>query len=375
MNLNHRLADSKKLEGLDVVFHKLEYPAAYVIPVMLLGLSLVSVSSFLSEPWEVGPFSTGVLPTFISWIAQITQADIELLTSQTVFVGYALSAVTFYAFVYLFTRRHLPAILTSLFTLLPFFPFSTSLSPRLHLLLDFRDGAHITGLTFMPLAVLAFHRFIRNSSWRSLGLYAFFTVLTAMVSLFTVSIMFVFMMFVTISEILVDQGRTKLKRFSTAVGVLFVCIIAVYNLSLIDMFVSEEGRITLSVLVNFLPLNFFLVPILGTFAFLIFDRRPQLQSAFLALSLLILFGILHLVRGSFVNIAFIDQDRYAAEVSFALAFFWGILISWVFDLIRAGKVLQKNPFVMAYRTRIAYAFIFLILGLLVISILLVPRGL
>ena len=182
------------------------------------------------------------------------------------------------------------------------------------------------------------------------------------------------MVYISFSEVLIGQGKQKLIKLVWGLLLVGASIIVVYNRFLWFLLISQEGRTFFSVLTNLLPLTFFLVPILGTFAFLIFDRRPALQPVFLALTLTVTFGLLHWVRVSIVSIPIFKYDRYAAEWSLSLAFLTGIIVMWMFDLIRAGKIISRFTQIYRLRNRLAFTFILVILLLLLLDIVFIPRN-
>jgi len=141
-----------------------------------------------------------------------------------------------------------------------------------------------------------------------------------------------------------------------------------------SIIVSNEGREAWAVVWNLFPMSFFLLPVLGTFAFLIFDRRPNLQPVFIALSLAITFGLLHGMRSNVTSLSVVDPDRYIAEVSMASAFVIGIVVTWIFDFLRGGKGLSRWPKLMANRLRLAFGLVLSLLVILVALIIFIPRS-
>lgn len=374
MNLNHRVADKKSpVSGL--VLHKFGYPLTYIVPMVILGLSLFTLWPNFGNAWQTGSLSLVFLPVVGKLLIPFLHGEDNLFLSIVILISVAFGPVSFYAYVYFLTKRHLPSLLTGLLTLLPIVPFSTSVSERLILALAEYDGAHILGLSLLPWIAILYHNYMRSGEKKWQTATIVLAVLLGLISFFSFLLLLVFLFFISISEALVSLGRVKLKRFVVTALLLIGVFVAIYNIALFDMMRSEAGKVTLAVMWNLLPMTFFILPILGTFAFLIFDRRPVLQPLFLSLGFTVTFGMLHLVRISFVEITVFNQSRYAAEVSFALAFLVGILLMWVFDLIRGGKLVARFPQLKGYQIHLAYAFILTVIGSLIASLLLIPRSL
>lgn len=362
MNLNHRVADIHLKSSLDVVLHKIEYPLNIMIPVCVLSLSIWSLWVYAGQAWDVGTFSTALLPILTNALAEVFHVEHNIMLSYFVIGGVTIGPLAFYLYAYLMTHRHLPAVITALLTIAPLLPFSAYSDGRTLLALTSGDGAHVAAFSFIPLASIAFLRFLQTGSLKNLSIFISLVLVPIFLSFFSLFILFIFLIFSTISEILVGQGRLKILRFLKAGGILLILAILTYNISLVGIFMSGESQLTVLELLNLLPLSFFIVPVLGTFAFLIFDRRPNLQPLFLALSFLVTFGLLHFVRISFIESAIFRQSRYKAEVAFAVALTAGLVLMWTFDLIRAGKLLKRMPFLNAYRTLVAYLLVAVFIG-------------
>lgn len=374
MNLHHRMADNNHQDRLDLVFKKISYPLNFIIPAALVVISLYTLKDYFGGVWELGNFSSPVWHILSQLISQIFNLDQEAVLNSLILFLIALGPLTAYLFIFQITRRHLPAIIASILMQLPLFPFSTAAPAKLILALVDGDAAHVASLSLLPIAGLAFLEYLRSKSTPRLVLFAVMTALMASLSFFSLYILFIVMLFITISEVLIDQGRVKVIRMAYGLLVLLLVIFLVYNVSLIKMLFSGEGQTTLQVFLNFLPLSFFLIPILGTFFFLIFDRRPSLQPIFISLSLTILFWIFHWIRVSFVDTAIFDQDRYGAEVSFAFSFLSGVLLTVVFDLIRGGVLLKKYNLTKDQRFRVAYGLMTLFLTVMLLSLILIKRN-
>ncbi len=363
-----------KETGFELLFTRLKGPLKFIVPVIVCAISFLSIRDTFGNVWDTGGFSLPVILFIITAIANIAGIDSELVLSTFVIVFYALGPLTFYFFVYLLTKRQLPAFLTGLLTILPFNPLSLNPPNRLVSALVDKDGGHIISLTFIPLTALLFLKYIKTNKSLWLIFFEISVIMLSLVSLFSLYVLVTFMVFMTLSEMLIGMGKHKLVQFLKALGVAVVLSAVVYNKFLLTIMISSEGKTTIAVFLNFLPLMFFIVPVFGTFAFLIFDRRPQLQPLFLALTLSLVFGLLHFVRVTFADITILESQRYAAETSLAVAFFIGLSFQNIFDLIREVCILSKYPLLYTHRLFVATIFITVVLTLLMGSALFVTRS-
>lgn len=375
MNLNHRLAEGKGIASFELAMHRIQKPLSWFIPLILVLLAWWQVFGYFGQQWDTGAFSTAFVPAVAGLVHSLTKIDEANIKSTIILFGYIVSPVTFYYFTYQLTRRHLTSLIVGLSTLLPLNIFSASASERLILALQGEDGAHILGLTFVPLAAASYLFFVRSGEKKYLLHVGLWEIVVSLMSFFAQFVLLFFYLFITLSEVLIAGGKLKFYRFGQLLILHLVISIVVYNLSIWGIIISEQGQTTIAVLTNLLPLSFFIVPVVGTFAFLIFDRRPPLQPLFIAGGFTLIFGLLHWVRISFVDVPILQQDRWAAEVSFATALLVGIVVTWIFDLVRAGKIIGKFPVLYQRRTTTAFVAVAAFLLLLCISLLFIPHSL
>lgn len=374
MNLNHRIADKKEGSTGEVIYKLITYPLGYLIPLVLLGFGIYSVRDYIGTSWDTGSLSLVFLPIIGPLLGQLLAVGNNFIFSHIVLLFYVLGPLAFYAYTYFVTGRHLPAIIAGLLSLLPLWPLSFNVPERLILALQDKDGAHIIGLTLIPILGINFHIYLQHGTKKLQVLAITGGLVLGLISFFAYIVSLLFFFYISCSEALVSIGRIKLRRFFEISGGVILVFILAYNLSLISMLTSNAGQQTVKVLMNFIPMSFFLVPVLGTFAFLIFDRRPQLSPIFLAMSYTITFGVFHLVRISLIEVTLFDQSRYAAELSFSLSFLGGVVVMWVFEFIRRGSfpIFTKLP----NRTRLymGYGFVACLVLILVSSLFFIPRS-
>lgn len=374
MNLNHRLADHRTAHPASFIAQLITYPFGYLIPFILLSLCIWVIRPYVGEGWNTGSLSVVFLPFIGNFLRQVLTPEDNVILSVIILVFFALGPVSLYMYVLYITRRHLAAIIAGLVAILPLSPFSQNPSERLLLAITEGDGAHIMGLTLIPLLAITYHLYLRTgkNNWQMISLFG--GVVLGLISFFAYTISLIFLFYISCSEALVAEGRVKLRRFLISSIIQLGVFTVVYNLSLFTMLTSDAGQSTIKVLLNLIPLTFFLVPVLGTFAFLIFDRRPQLQPLFLGLMFTITFGILHLVRVSLHEVTLFDQSRYAAEVSFSVSFLYGILGIWIFEFVRRGKLPIRTPITEKQRLLVGYGFVGLVIVVLLTSLFFIERS-
>lgn len=298
----------------------------------IFGLAvLFLVNLFLLYPFfghedRVNVFSAPVIPVLATFterfIAYSSGIRVWLLAFLLFF------PLSFYYLVKRITNRKLTAFLASFVVILPIRFF---LLLRVNLGLLGGDGVHVASLTFIPLTCLFLLCFLRQGNFWSGIFSALGAALVALTSPLGFLTLTVFMGIITFSEMLLGQGRLKLVRFLT------VLILAIglssfwYNPKFILLVInSSQGELLRQSLANLFPLSFFIVPLLGTFGFLLFENRPQLQSMFIAFFLTVAFGLFSLGTG----VAHLLPSRFLPAFGIGLAFLIGVSTVWLFDFLR-----------------------------------------
>jgi hypothetical protein len=138
--------------------------------------------------------------------------------------------------------------------------------------------------------------------------------------------------FTAFSEMLLGKGRLKALRLAAVLVFAGAFSSFWYNpaffLWMITGPMGEEIRGTISRLI---PMSFFIVPVLGTLGFLLFDRKPDLQPVFLASFSTIAFAVITLAGGGFFPS---HPSRYSAEFGISLSLFLAVAIVKLSDYLR-----------------------------------------
>ncbi|MBI4058506.1 hypothetical protein HY408_01935 [Candidatus Gottesmanbacteria bacterium] len=353
----------------------LRLPLNYILPLVVIALSLYMSWYYVGTTWKTGTLSIVLVPFIGPFLAPFLIGEDNVLMTYLVLAGITLLPLSIYRYVFYETRGMVISFMTGILTLLPLIPLSSEVPNRFMLGLAEGDGAHMIGLSLIPFAAASFQEYLRTGIKGKHYLTILLSFSTVLISFFSFSVLLVFLFYMTTAEALVSEGRVKFVRFIKTAFILGFGTCLIYNISLIRILLSETGLGTIAVLQNFFPLTFFLVPVFGTFSFLIFDRRPNLQPIFISGSLALTFGILYFVGTSFVDTQVVNQTRYGVEFSFGQSFFISIIGAIIFNEIRIGHLLQRVPSLYSKRTAVAYVYLGICLVVLISSVLFIERGL
>lgn len=269
-----------------------------------------------------------VLPFFSQLLTKLDFTVLILL------IAYVLGPVCFYFYVWEITSRRSISFIASLIYTLP--------TSRLSQAIISGDRAHIIALTFVPLVLIFLFRFLRQKTVNLAIILTVGITLIALISPFGLFTLLIFIGTLTYSEMLLGQGRAKL--FYT-----FLVLATSAGLSafyyhpefVFKIFQGEQGRALLTTIWNLVPLSFFLVPTIGAFTFLIFDRKPNLQPIFLASGSFFVFFLLVLV-GTHISSTYVPiPSRFLPELSLSAAFLSALILVWISNILKTGKILEK----------------------------------
>lgn len=311
---------------------------------LMLGIFLVNlvlVWRFFAVPFTY-VFSAPVVPILASGLG-IFGVTYDWAVRWILLAFYLFGPLTLFFLVREVTGRRLSALLAAVLFSLPAF------RSRFEAMVSLGDGAHIASLTLIPLAAFFLLRFLKSGSFASAVVASIAILLVALTSPFGLFVLFSVLLVVTFSEILLGLGRLKFLRFVLVLVFAFGLSGFWYNPEFIRLSLfSPSGRAVIVAIKNLIPLSFFVVPILGTFGFLLFDKRPHLQPLFIALGLTIVFGLISFA-GGLSPIAVSAQSRYLPEVSLSISFLWGVVGVAVYDLLLVIQPRRWFPVPMSRR--------------------------
>ena len=323
--------------------------------VLLSALNFYLIYPFFGKPAVATTFSGPVIP-LMARIIEFFGIPITY-AYQIVNIAFFLAfPISFYLFIKLVSGRKLVALLATLFASLPVYPF---VKVRIESAFFAVEAPHIASLTIMPLALFGLLAFLRRGGAKNLILAGVSSALVALTSPFGFITYGLFSAVTAFSEMLLGHGRLKLFRFL----VVFVLAAGLssfwYNPAFFAWMVAgpmgEEIRQTAAKL---LPISFFLIPVLGAFGFLLFDRKSDLQAVFLASFYTLFFGIIVLAGGGFFPS---HPSRYTPEFGISLSFLLAIFITRLTDFLRFQKKFKLFKWNNQMLANIALLLIFLLL--------------
>lgn len=303
--------------------------------VFLIGFNLLFLWPFWGKTYPQISFSTPLVPSLAKVLDLLTPFSFWQSVGFLVITSFPLlSLTTYFWFKKIFSSPTL-GIVASLIFLLPF-----SLTARFALFWESGDGIHSFSLALIPLVALPFWEFLKRGTVNFFLLSFAGISLLALASPFGFLNSFFFLTFLTISEMLLGQARVKLfKFFLTFIFGLGGVAFWYHPGFLISLLQSPQGETVLSTLGKLIPPAFFIVPVLGAFSFLIFDRKSQLQPLFLSFSLT-LFYFLLLAADNF-GISYPSPDRFLPEFLLSLSLFL-VTLGWVARQILNQKLLWEK---------------------------------
>lgn len=295
-------------------------------PIEILGLLVIFIFNFyiiypvFGTPAVETTFSGPLIPLLASSLGVF---DIKEIFAVQIFniVFYLFLPLTFYFFVKKLSERKIVAFLATLLISVPFRLFAKS---RIEYSILGIESPHIASLTIIPLSLLGLLAFLREGGLKNLTMTSVFGAIIALISPFGFFIYLIFAVITSFSEILLGSARQKVVRF------IFVILITaslcsfwydpVFFLNMVFGPAGEEVRITANKLI---PISFFLFPVLATFGYLFFDRKPNLQPVFLAGFYSIAFTVIFIAgKGIFPS----HPGRYIPELGFSYSFLLAYLI-------------------------------------------------
>lgn len=289
--------------------------------------------------------------------------------SYVVFIFFfTLGGLLWYLLLREFSGRVFVAFLTVILWVSPLFSFSPSgtFSIPSQLFLGFLayDIPHIIGLSITALPLHFLIRFLRSPRYK----YLIWTVISFTIILLISPFAYLNLIFFSVifcaSEILLGSGRIKLVRYLLII--LFSCLLASfwYHPSfLLNLLRSSQWSPIIATFTNLVPLSFFIIPITGTVLFLVFDRKPQLQTVFTAICLVIIYGMINFSENFLARKLVPLPVRFSCEFSLGLSLLIAVILSnlYFFAAVISIKIKKSNSI---WLERLPYALSSFALGLI-----------
>jgi hypothetical protein len=333
---------------------------------ILFGLTCWLLLPFLGEADQANFFSAPIIPVLAkllnSFVSYSYGVRIWLVIFQ-IFLPFSL-----YLFVREITGRKVMGFLSALIVMLPIGIF---LPTRLEMGIFASDGAHMASLTFIPLVSLLLLRFLRNGNlmaclWAAIG-----STVVVLVSPLGFGVLLTFMMVIVFSEMLLGQGRLKILRLLMVLLLTAGFSAFWYNPGHIMLVLqSEQGQFMGKALGNIIPISLFLVPLLGTLGFLLFEDRAHLQPLFLAIFLVVVFALFSF-GSELVNPA---PGRFIPALGLSLSYLLATVIFGIFEIIRVAPFLDRYKISQKARDIIANIFLGIVVFIIGLCFLLGRPG-
>ncbi|HLD11486.1 MAG TPA: hypothetical protein VJB91_01095 [Patescibacteria group bacterium] len=323
----------------------LKQVTSYTFLLILAALNLFLIYPLFLKQASEYLIATPFLPVVSKLVADFTGMSLPLAYEVLVGVFYILGILSFYGFVRILTGRELTAVIAatcySLFSPATYFfsglpealPEYGSIPMRLKALIVFSEGPHVASLAVIPVCAILFLAFLKFGTFRLLFLTTLSLVVLGMISRFGIFAFLYIACIIWLSEVFLGEARKKTARMAMALFLALGLSSFWYDQSLpwnLLSFAAREG-VTRN-LVDLIPIGFVTVPVLGTFFFLLFEHRPQLQHLFIVSALVL--GFFFLISTWIVlNEVFAPQPwRFLIEFDFAFSLLVGFALSGVFEI-------------------------------------------
>ncbi|MDP3998706.1 MAG: hypothetical protein Q8P89_03770 [bacterium] len=304
----------------------------FIFAVILSLLNFFFIWPFFGQSYPQAVFPTPVLPLLARIVEFLTPWNFAQAVAAFVLLSFPASSLAWYLFFRKLSGNVFLSFLAGLIFLLPWLYL-----PRFALFWQRGDGIHALGFAVLPLVGIVFIQFLRVGT-PGLFLTSFLGVgLVSLISPFALLNLYFFFLVLTVSEMLLGSARVKILRF------LMVSLFAQSFSSfwyhpefLFATIRSDQGREVLSSLWQLFPISLFTVPVFGAISFLVFDRKPHLQSAFFAFATTTLYFGLVAVENISIHFPLPFPARFYPEFYIGLALFLAVALNFLIKLPRRG---------------------------------------
>ena len=311
-------------------------PLESIVLLLLLFFNLYLIFPLIGQEAPVVAFSGPLIPLLTDLFSLLTKTSFYFSLQVIYIIFYLAFPVTFYLLIKKITNRKIIAFFASLFSSLPIYMFGRT---RILGMFFGQDGPHIVSLTVIPLALYFLISYLKGGSVKDLVFSGLSAALVALISPFGLFTYLFFAGIFTFSEILLGQGRAKTLRFFLILLFTGALCSFWYNPSFFFwMLTGPMGSDIRSMASKLLPISFFALPVLATFGYLLFDRRPNLQPLFIASFCTIVFFIITAVGGNLVPSS---PVRYRAEMGVAVSFFAAFLFVQLIEFVKFRLIMEK----------------------------------
>ena len=216
-------------------------------------------------------------------------------------VSFMASAIGVYLFARELTRRQITPILPSILYLIPPVPIfifsfyksdlyvSEIESAKSFLTIIYGDGAHFLALAILPFAAIFFIRFLRLGLNSDLVIAVVLCALILLANSFQALILIIILTVLTITELFIDQNRSKIKRYLKVVFLSLTLVAYWYTPEFWVNSFKDFLQFFVQNLKSIFPLPL-IIGIIGLlFSFVFFARKLERQSIFISFLLFFIF--------------------------------------------------------------------------------------
>lgn len=244
--------------------------------------------------------------------------------------------ISFYFFVKKVSGRKFSGFISTLIISTPSYPF---LLPRIESGIVGQEGSFISSLPAIFLSLIMLLNFLRLGEIKNLVFVSVTSAIIAMISPFGFFCYIILAFITAFSEILLGEGRLKFFRLLVSLLFSFSLCSFWYNPAFIYwMITGSMGEDLRTMITKLIPMSFFLIPILATVGYLLFDRKPDLQPLFLASFYTVSFAIFALAGDGFVPSS---TGRYVHLFGISLGFLLGIAALKFLEYVNRFKKIKN----------------------------------
>jgi hypothetical protein len=361
------MVKSKKILLKDFINWKSGLLVDILVALFLLFLNSLYLVPFFGQPDKSNVFSAPLFPLISYLTSRVTGLPMAKAITINLSLFVLLGPISLYFFLIRLAHRRLSGFFASLIYSLPTEWFTKG---RIKMVFLVGDGGHIASLTLIPLVALFLLNFLRKGKFGSLVLASLGMGVIALASPFGLLVGVMVLTVIAFSEFLQGEGRLKIARFLVFIGLAVGLVAFWYNPGFVGLFLrSHQGLAIRKTFVNLIPISFVVVPILGAFGFLLFEKKAHLQPLLVVLGLAILFSLVSFAN--YVGRFFPSHPRrYLPALGFALSCLLGILSGAISDYLKfrgkLGKV-RLTPLGRSLARKIFWLMGLGLMGVMVVS--------
>ncbi len=314
---------------------------------LLFFYNLFWLKFFFNYVGYLGPISAPFL-LFIAKLALLIKPALDLgfFLTRFVLLTQLVALSSCYLFFKELTNRRLPGLMVAFIYSLPLPLLGAD---RVRQAIIYGDAAHLVAVSFFPAFIYFFLRFLKEGGLIQSLLAIIVTATVALISPFAFFNLLFWLLVIFFSEIILGQARLKLAR---AVFILLISWLMVsfwYTPGFVfRLLTSPQARVIIDLFFKFIPLSFFMIPLLLIVGYLLFESRPGLQPIVLVLSLFVVYGSFILMetfgRANLKEYVLLPH-RFLPEFGLSLAFLLGILSTIILDALSYLEISSRNYFV------------------------------